>query len=94
MFIKQHGIGGLQRKCELVGSMKLVPYNWKFRNLESLIHFLVGAGCGLALKAILPFPSMVGWTLVVVATVVLFVLFNYRLEFGSSGNEQQKSTSS
>jgi uncharacterized membrane protein YoaK (UPF0700 family) len=68
--------------------MKLIPYNWRFRNLVSLIHFVVGAGCGLVLKAITPFPSAVGWTLVAVATVILFVLFNYRIVFANGDKEQ------
>jgi uncharacterized membrane protein YoaK (UPF0700 family) len=59
--------------------MKLIPYNWRFRNLVSLIHFAVGAACGLALKTLVPLPSMGGWALVVVVTVLLFVLFNYRV---------------
>ena len=66
--------------------MKLIPYNWKFRNLVSLIHFLVGEGCGLAVKAIVPFPSLVGWTVMVLFTVALFVLFNYRLSFDRTHN--------
>jgi hypothetical protein len=61
--------------------MKLIAYNWKFRNLVSLIHFLVGEGCGLAVKAIVPFPSAVGWTVMSLVTIVLFVLFNYRFVF-------------
>jgi len=66
--------------------MKLIPYNWRFRNLVSLIHFLVGMGCGLAVKTLFPLPSVVGWALVGLVTVVLFVLFNYRLVFDHSYN--------
>lgn len=61
--------------------MKLIAYNWRFRNIVSLVHFVVGEGCGLALKAIVPFPSVVGWVVITLVTVILFVLFNYRLVF-------------
>jgi hypothetical protein len=66
--------------------MELVAYNWRFRNLVSLIHFFVGAGLGLAVKTFFPLPSVVGWVLVSVVTVVLFVLFNYRVVLDHSYN--------
>ena len=70
--------------------MKLIPYNWRFRNLVSLIHFVVGAGCGLAVKATTPLPSVMGWTLVMSITAILFVLFNYRIEFGNGDNRRHE----
>jgi hypothetical protein len=70
--------------------MRLVAYNWRFRNLVSLIHFLVGAGCGLAVKAFFPVPSVVDWALVGLMIVALFVLFNYRLVFDHPYNESPR----
>ena len=73
--------------------MKLVPYNWRFRNLVSLMHFFVGAGYGLAVKTFFPLPSVKGWVLVGVVTVVLFMLFNYRVVFNHSYNAPPRGSS-
>ena len=73
--------------------MKLIPRNWRFRNLVSLVHLLVGIGCGLTLRAITPYPSILGWTLVLVVTVVLFLLCNYRVVSDSSDREHEKKAS-
>jgi hypothetical protein len=68
--------------------VKLVRYNYKFKNL---VNFAIGVACGRGLLA-MGLSTAVHWTLVVVVTVFLYVVLNYRLvsrdQLSSTGDPQ------